>query len=215
MKQHFALATLATLLLTMASPAVHAADGAWMVRARAVNLDMANESAAIPALAVPADAIQASSKVIPEVDISYFMTQRIAAELILSYPQKHDINVTGSALGPFKAGSFKHLPPTLLLQYHFMPDATFRPYVGAGINYTRISGVNLAVPGVTGLHLDRDSVGGALQIGFDFKIADDMYLNFDIKKIYIRSDIRSDAGVKVSEVKLDPLAIGVGIGWRF
>ncbi|SMB27623.1 Uncharacterized outer-membrane protein y4mB [Sterolibacterium denitrificans] len=212
MKQHLALAT---LLLAMASPAVHAADGPWMVRVRAVNLDMANDSASIPALGVPSDAIQASSKVIPEVDISYFMTQNIAAELILTYPQKHDVNVTASALGPFKAGSFKHLPPTLLLQYHFMPDAAFGPYVGAGINYTRVSGVNLAVPGVTGLHLDRDSVGAALQIGFDFKLSDNMYLNVDLKKIYIQSDIRTDAGVKVSEVKLDPLAIGVGIGWRF
>lgn len=212
MKQYLAFAALS---LAMASTAVHAADGAWMVRARAVNLDMANESTAIPALGVPSNAIQASDKVIPEVDISYFMTQRIAAELILSYPQKHDINVADSALGPFKAGTFKHLPPTLLLQYHFMPDASFRPYVGAGINYTRISSVSLAVPGVTGLHLDRDSIGGALQIGFDYKLSDNMYLNFDVKKIYIQSDVRTDAGVKVSEVKLDPLAIGVGIGWRF
>lgn len=212
MKHQLAL-VLATAAL--ASTAAHAAEGSWMVQARAVNLDMANESAAIPALAVPNDAIQVSNKTIPEVDVSYFVTKNLAAELILTYPQKHDVNVTGSALGPFKAGTFKHLPPTLTLQYHFMPDAQFRPYVGAGINYTKISGVSLAVPGVTGLRLDSDSVGGALQLGCDVKVAENVYVNFDIKKIYIRSDVRSTAGAKLSEVKLDPLAVGVGIGWRF
>lgn len=215
MKKYFVLA--ATLLsAALAAPSnAHAAEGAWLIRARAVNLDTANESAAIPALAVPGDAVHVSNKLIPEVDISYFMAKNFAAELILTYPQKHDVNVTGSAIGPFKAGTFKHLPPTLTFQYHFQPDARFRPYVGGGINYTKISSVSLAVPGVTGLHFDRDSVGGALQAGCDVKIADNLFFNFDIKKIYIRSDIRNDSGAKIGAVKVDPLAIGVGIGWRF
>ena len=42
----------------------------------------------------------------------------------------------------------KHLPPTLTVQYHFQLDAKFRPYVGAGVNYTRISSVDLKAPGV-------------------------------------------------------------------
>ncbi|XLM23340.1 OmpW family protein, partial [Chromobacterium piscinae] len=43
--------------------------------------------------------------------------------------------VTTNAFGDL--GKVSVLPPTLTLQYHFMPEATFRPYVGAGINYTR------------------------------------------------------------------------------
>jgi outer membrane protein len=35
------------------------------------------------------------------------------------------------------------LPPTLSLQYHFMPEKQFSPYVGAGVNYTNISDVKL------------------------------------------------------------------------
>jgi outer membrane protein len=138
------------LALTIASaalavPSAFAADGPWMVRVRAVNLDMTNKSDAIPALAVPSDAIRASDKTIPEVDISYFITKNIAAELILTVPQKHGVEVTQSAIGAFKAGTFRHLPPTLTLQYHFLPDGQFRPYVGAGVNYTRFSSVNLAI----------------------------------------------------------------------
>lgn len=212
MKQYLALIMLSAALV---SPVAHSAEGPWMLRVRAVNLDLAGESAAIPALGVPGDAIQVSSRTIPEMDFSYFLTRNLVAELILTYPQKHDVDVTASVLGEFKAGTFKHLPPTLTLQYHFLPEAQVRPYLGAGLNYTKISAVSLSVPGVTGLHLDGDSIGGALQAGIDVKLADNLYLNFDIKKIYIRSDVRNDAGARLSEVKLDPLAIGIGLGWRF
>jgi len=215
MKQYLALTVATAALAVCATSTASAAEGPWMVRVRAVDLQMTNKSEPVPALAVPSDAIKVSNKTIPEFDVSYFFMPNLAAELILTYPQKHDVDVTGSAIGGFRAGTFKHLPPTLTLQYHFLPDAQFRPYIGVGLNYTKISGVNLSVPGVTGLHLENDSLGGALQAGFDVKLTDKMYLNFDIKKIYIRSDVTSDAGTKLSQVKLDPLAIGVGIGWRF
>ncbi|MBI2312255.1 MAG: OmpW family protein [Betaproteobacteria bacterium] len=213
MKRTLAFAVIGASLL--GSGVAFAEKGDWLLRVRAVNLDMENKSEAIPALAVPADAIQVSDKVIPEVDISYFFTRNIAAELVLTVPQKHDVDVTASAIGSFKAGSFKHLPPTLTLQYHFLPDGQFRPYVGAGINYTRISSVSLAVPGVTPLQLDDDSFGAALQAGVDVALGKNVYLNFDVKKIYIDSDVKDGTGAKVSRVKLDPLAIGIGLGWKF
>ena len=49
-------------------------SGNWMVRLRAVNLTAANKSDPVPALAIPADAIQINNKVLPELDISYFFT---------------------------------------------------------------------------------------------------------------------------------------------
>lgn len=214
MKQRtLALAMIGASLL--GSGVAFAEKGDWLLRVRAVNLDMENQSDAIPALAVPADAIQVSDKLIPEVDISYFFTRNIAAELVLTIPQKHDVDVTASAVGGFRAGSFKHLPPTLTLQYHFLPDGQFRPYVGAGINYTRISGVSLAVPGVTTLQLEDDSIGGALQAGVDIALGKNLVLNLDVKKIYIDSDLKDGTGAKVSHLKLDPLAIGIGLGWKF
>ena len=182
-----------------------------MVRVRAVNLDPANDSDAIPALGVPSDAIHVEDKVIPEIDFTYFLTRNIAAELVLTYPQKHDVTLAGT-----KIGSFKHLPPTLTLQYHFQPDAQFRPYVGAGVNYTRLSSVNLAVPGVGELDLENDSIGGALQAGFDVKLNQNWFFNVDIKKVWISSDVTLKAtGAKVSAVNVDPVLIGIGLGYRF
>jgi outer membrane protein len=206
-KAHLALVA-AALAASFALPAI-AADNV-MVRLRAVRIDTANKSDAIPALGVPSDAIHVSDKTIPEIDISYFLTKNIACELVLTYPQKHDVSVAG--LG--KIGTFKHLPPTLSVQYHFSPDSTVRPYVGGGINFTNISDVHLAIPGVGTLNLDRKSWGLAFGGGIDFKVSKDLYVNVDVKKVYIDADVTL-GGTKVSKVNVDPMLYGVGIGWRF
>lgn len=206
---------LSAALAALPAFAQESGQGNWLVRARAVNLDWADKSRAIPGLAVPANAIHVENRTIPEVDISYFFTSNLAAELILTYPQKHDVKVKNSAIGSFKAGSFKHLPPTLTVQWHFNPTGDFRPYLGAGVNYTRVMSERLRVPGVTKLHLENHSFGPALQAGFDFRIGKNLFLNFDVKKIHIRSDLKDGNRSKVSHLKLDPLAVGVGIGYRF
>ncbi|MDN2675392.1 OmpW family outer membrane protein [Janthinobacterium sp. SUN033] len=181
-----------------------AQESPWLVRARAVHIDPADKSTPVGGVGA-SDRLTVSSKTIPEIDISYFFTPNIAAELILTYPQKHDVKLDGG-----QVGTFKHLPPTLSLQYHFMPEKQFSPYVGAGVNYTNISGVKLP-----GLRLEHDSWGFALQAGVDYKLDKNWSLNFDIKKVQIRSDVLTAAGGKVSEVKIDPVLIGVGVGYRF
>jgi outer membrane protein len=147
--------------------------------------------------------------VAPEVDISYFFTKNIAAELILTYPQQHDVNLAGTG----KIGTVKHLPPTLTLQYHFLPDAQFQPYIGAGLNFTKFSSANIA--GGT-LGVDSSSTGGALQAGIDITLTSNMYLNFDIKKVWIGTDVKNLAtGAKLTHLNLNPWLPGVGLGWRF
>jgi outer membrane protein len=182
-----------------------AQESPWLVRARAVYVDPANKSAPV-AGAGAADRIHVSTKTIPELDVSYFFTPNIAAELILTYPQKHDVMLDGA-----KIGSFKHLPPTLTAQYHFLPGATINPYVGAGVNYTLLSKVNLLGGAAS---LEHDSVGLALQAGVDFKLDKNFSINLDVKKVQIRSDVNI-GGSRASDVKVDPLLIGVGVGYRF
>ncbi|KKO63041.1 Outer membrane protein W precursor [Janthinobacterium sp. KBS0711] len=182
-----------------------AQEGPWLVRARAVHIDPADKSAPVGGVGA-SDRLTVSSKTIPEIDISYFFTPNIAAELILTYPQKHDVKLDGNNIG-----TFKHLPPTLSLQYHFMPEKQFSPYVGAGINYTNISDVKL----LNGAgRLEHDSWGYSLQAGVDYKLDKNWSLNLDIKKVQIRSDVFI-GGAKASEVKVDPILIGVGVGYRF
>lgn len=195
----------------LAPATVMAADSPWLVRLRAVYISPADKSDAIPALGVPQDAITVSSKTIPEVDVSYFFTKNFAAELILTYPQEHHVYLTGLDIG-----TFKHLPPTLTLQYHFLPDQVVNPYVGAGVNLTLISDVNLNVPGVGALDLDSSSVGFAAGLGVDIKVAEKVFINLDAKWVQIGSDVMLQSnGAKVSAVKIDPWLLGGGLGYRF
>jgi outer membrane protein len=191
--------------LSSISTTAVAQENPWLVRVRAVHLDMADKSDAVGGAGAP-DRITISDKTIPEFDVSYFFTPNWAAELVLTYPQKHDVALDGQ-----KIGSFKHLPPTLLLQYHFVLDAPLKPYIGAGINYTTFSKVNLLGGGAS---LEHDSVGLALQAGVDYAIDKKWSLNVDLKKLQIRSDV-TIGGAKASRVKADPLMLGIGVGYHF
>jgi outer membrane protein len=181
---------------------VAAQESPWLVRARAVNLSMANtNNTSVAGLTV-------NDKTIPEVDISYFFTKNIAAELILTVPQKHHVYLNGTDLG-----TFKHLPPTLTVQYHFTDFTGYKPYVGAGLNYTQITAEKISA-GTSNVTLSDKSIGGALQAGVDIPLTKQVSLNIDVKKVYIKSHVYV-GGADVGTLKLDPVVFGVGVGYRF
>lgn len=189
----------------MVSSTAMAQDATWLLRGRIVNIAPANQADPVGGTGA-ADRISVSKKTIPEFDITYFFSPNIAAELILTYPQKHTVYLDGADIG-----TFKHLPPTLSAQYHFAPNANVRPYLGVGVNYTNISKVNL-LAGKGGL--EHSSFGLSLQAGVDFVIDKNWSVNLDIKKVQIRSDVLV-AGAKASAVKVDPVLVGIGVGYRF
>lgn len=181
------------------------AETPWLVRARAVHIDPADKSDPVAGVGA-SDRFSVSSKTIPELDISYFFTPNVAAELVLTYPQKHDVYLDGKSIG-----TFRHLPPTLLAQYHFLPGAQIDPYVGAGVNWTTFS-KNRLLNGAASL--EHDSVGLAVQAGVDVKLTGNWSLNLDVKKLRLRSDVLI-GGAKASAVRVDPVLLGVGVGYRF
>jgi outer membrane protein len=205
----------AAVALTLAAAVARADEGPWEVRLRALYLSPANDSDAYAPLQIPANAIHINGKWIPDLDFEYFFSPHWSSELVLTYPQSQTVTVEHSALGgPVTIGTFKHLPPTLTVKYDFLPGEAFQPYLGAGVNLTFISAVHLSVPTVGALHLDSTSVGPAAQAGFDYRIADQWYLNADIKWAMIRSDVKFN-GVKITQARIDPFLFGVGVGYRF
>jgi outer membrane protein len=185
-----------------AMPVAFAQDtGNLIVRARAVNLDSANGGSTTPDLD-----LSVNNKVIPEVDFTWFFSPNFAAELILTYPQKHDLKAAGT-----KIGTLKHLPPTLTAQYHFTGLNGWRPYVGAGLNVTLFSNVNIDVAGAD---IKKSSVGLALQAGADVPIGGGWLINVDVKKVQIKTDVKLN-GNKIGDFKVDPLLFGIGVGKRF
>lgn len=198
-------ASLAALLTTGA--VAQEAQSPWQVRLRAISI-VPDEDASVSAIGGD---IGIDTAVVPEVDISYFFTDHIAVELIAA-AAKHDVTLKGSALGDLDLGSVWHLPPTLTLQYHFTPDQTFSPYVGAGVNYTVF--FNEDSGGVNDIKYDN-SFGPALQAGIDYKLDEHWMLNADVKKVWINSDVSVNSGAVTADVDIDPWIIGVGVGYRF
>lgn len=218
-------------------PALSQAEaGDWVVRARAVSVSP-NEDSSLgktvnknvapvmePVMSSGAE-LSVDNNVIPELDISYYVTKNIAAELILALGTRHDVSVVGDSLttvGNQKLGSINALPPTLTAQWHFNPDQTFDPYVGAGINYTNMLDRNLrfssgALAG-TKIKVDSDSWGYVLQAGFDINLKDGWLINADVKYVTMDTDVKTRIGgnwTKIDSLDIDPWVFGIGIGKRF
>lgn len=179
-----------------------ATEGPWLIRLRATY--MLNDNTNDPSLSL--GQIEAKDRWIPEIDVSYFFTDNIAAELVLTWPQKIDVSLNGTDIGSVKA-----LPPTLLVQYHFIPDGTIRPYIGAGINYTYFSSQSFSINGVS---TSNSSWGPALQAGVDFKIAPKWYINADVKYVWMDTEVKLN-GATLTTVDINPWLLSLGVGYRF
>jgi outer membrane protein len=160
---------------------------------------------------------------------TYMFSPNWGFDILASWPFKHDINVSiidnvDPTFDPIsaKVAETEHLPPTFSLQYHFLPDSTFQPYVGAGVNYTTFFSTDVTqtltdLTGITDIDLD-DSFGLALQFGGDFLLGDRWLINVDVRWIDIESDLTVSDGLVSAEfgtVKIDPWVYSVNLGFRF
>jgi outer membrane protein len=184
----------------LATAAAHA--GTWSARLGATFLQTVDGSSndAVP--------VTIEDKWIPEFDVTYAFDANWSAELVLTIPQEHSVRTGATALG-----DFKHLPPTLLAKYTFLAEGPFRPYVGAGVNFTLIFDDDLAL-GATPLKLDSFSVGPAVQAGFDLVLGEAFSVNADVKRAMLRTDVKA-GGAKVTEARLDPWLYSVGVRYSF
>jgi outer membrane protein len=193
----------------------------WLIRLRGVNIDPDSSSSAGGAAGIPENAISVENRWVPELDISYFFTKNIAVELVLAYA-KHNVAVNAPGVYVGGVGSVELLPPSLVVQYHFDWEGDpFKPYVGAGINFTWFTSSNLAVPlfpGSLPLNISNSSFGPVLQIGADYRLTKNWYLNADFKYIWMDTKVTSSnlgAPLVSSDLDINPMVYGVGVGYRF
>lgn len=220
----FALAAVAAALLSstvraadleVAQPAPEAvvaepALSPWKVRLRGIYV-LTNNKGLVHG--IDGSDLSYSNTTIPELDISYFFNENIAAELVLGTTFA-DINGAGSIDGLGKIGKTWLLPPTVTLQYHVTNFGDFKPYVGAGLNYTMF--YDQKAKSADKLDIEN-SFGPALQVGFDYRIDDHWDFNVDVKKIFMRPkfDVTVGGTEYTGRAKIDPWLIGTGIGYRF
>ncbi len=212
----------ATGISAIATPAMAYEAGDWLVRGRIINVNPNDDSGtlSIGGADTGLQGVKVDSDTVPELDITYMIDRNWGVELILGYSE-HTVagEKSWSALGDVIDA--KVLPPTLTLQYHFMPDSNIRPYIGAGVNYTyffdeEVAGSVLPVPG-SKVKLE-DSFGLAAQAGVDIAINDDWFVNMDVKYIQIDTTAKF-SGTAVGSAKIsadiDPFVYGIGIGRKF
>ena len=187
----------------------------WQVRLRAVGV-APDESAKI---GIIGGDVAISNALIPELDFTYFFTEHFAAELILG-TAKHDVKAINTIAGDIDLGSAWLLPPTLTAQYHFYTSdkKIFKPYIGAGVNYTLF--YNVKSGAVADVKYDN-ALGYAAQVGFDLMLDDTFFINVDAKRLFLSTDVTVDAtnlvpGLVVpAEVDIDPWLFGIGVGMKF
>jgi outer membrane protein len=202
-----AMAAVASLA-PIAAQAQSASENPWMVRVRAVDLLWQNGQTG----GVTTNNIKAQNQWIPEFDVSYFFTKNIAAELVLTWPQQ--VNITAGT-GNTNVGKITALPPSLLAQYHFTDLGSFKPYIGAGVNYT-IFGNRQNFPGAAGLQVEPSSFGVVGQIGADYMFDKNWGANIDLKYATIATNVQTASnGANIGKLTLNPWMPAVGVTYKF
>ncbi len=184
--------------------------GSIMVRGRIIDVIPLNSQSSVSLIG---GHVTATDSITPEVDFSYFVTPNIAFELIAA-TTKHSLSATNTAIGKVAVGSTWVLPPSLTVQYHFLPQGAINPYVGAGVNYTIFYSRHAAGGVVTSMKLDNN-FGEVLQVGVDFNLSGRWYGNIDVKQIFLNTKATLNGGAVVAKTQLNPTVVGLGVGYRF
>lgn len=194
---------LAALALGLSAPAL--ADD-WFVRAGAAHVDPKsnNGSLAGGTLAASIDS---------DTQLGLILGRRLndnwAVELLAATPFQHTASLNG-----VEAVDFKHLPPTLSLQYTFAPAATVSPFIGAGVNFTRTWDESARGP-LAGADVRLgNSWGLAGQAGLAMRLGEAMELVLEARYIDISVDV-SVNGTDVGSANVDPMVYALTLGWRF
>jgi outer membrane protein len=227
MKKNIRILIAGAMLASVAATPVFAQDdltSPWQFRLRALGV-IPNSSgssvhvAGVPALSSPNSSLSIDNTIVPELDISYFFTKNISAELVLGTTPHH---VTGTgALSGLSVGKAWLLPPTITGQYHFTDFGPFQPYVGAGLNATlfydqKAADAPLGGLAVTSLHI-RNAFSPALQFGFDYMLDAHWGLNVDAKYLFLEPHYTAvvNHAIGISgTADVDPWLVGAGITYR-
>ncbi|MEZ9042168.1 MULTISPECIES: outer membrane protein OmpW [unclassified Vibrio] len=186
-------------------------EGDFIIRAGAATVSPNDSSGAV--LNDPNTEFSVDSNTQLGLTFGYMFTDNISFEVLAATPFSHNISATG--LG--EIADTKHLPPTFMVQYYFgTAESDFRPYVGGGINYTVFFDEGSKIDGLSDVSLD-DSWGLAANIGMDYMINDDWFLNASVWYIDIDTTAKYNLGGTdySTDVDIDPWVFMIGGGYNF
>ncbi|MBL4745398.1 MAG: OmpW family protein [Flavobacteriaceae bacterium] len=184
----------------------------WKVKVRG-NLYIPNEMASSPAIYGD---FMVQKTIAPSLEVAYYLADNWAVELGVATSENTFSSFNEVTAQSFDFGSYRLIPLTLTLQY-ILDGEQIRPYLGAGVNYTPFIDKK-ASRSFEQVSIDN-AVGFVAQLGFDYKLCEKWFLNFDIKYIVLHLEMETEAKVTgaINNVDFDinPLMAGAGIGYRF
>lgn len=177
----------------------------------------------VSAPALPGSKADVGSDTKPIFNLAYMYTDNISLELDLGVPYKHELTGDGALAGTGKLGTAEVLPPTLFAQYRFLPaTSVFRPYVGLGLTYAyfqkeRGSAQLTSILNTGGeastFELDN-KFSASVQLGVSFKFNERWSASSALIKTKLKTTAHYSTG-QTQDIKLDPLAFSVGVGYQF
>lgn len=158
-----------------------------------------------------------TNNVVPELDLTYFITKNWAVEAICCFAHS---SLEG-ALTPFgtklNLANTTAFPPTLTLQYHFAMGA-FDPYLGVGANYTwfwwTTSPTTRLLYGNDGVNV-HGAAGIAFDAGFDYYLTKHWVINADAKYLPLHTDANFEGVPNIVHVNVNPWLLRLAVGYRF
>ena len=202
---------IAVLSALMSANVLAHSEGDFIVRAGAATVSPNESSGAVAGISSIEFGVDSNTQL--GLTLGYMFTDNISFEVLAATPFSHNISATG--LG--EIADTKHLPPTFMVQYYFgTAESDFRPYVGAGINYTVFFDEGSKIAGLSDVSLD-DSWGLAANVGMDYMINDDWFLNASVWYADIGTTAKYNLGGTnySTDVDIDPWVFMIGGGYNF
>lgn len=234
MKKNLVAALIAGVLVSPLAAAAGYQAGDIVVRGGATNVNPDSDKAGVYVEALGGNtplSLSVDDNTQLGLNLVYFYNSNWAVEVLAATPFKHDVvvhdpqgispSVLGAAVDGATLAEVTHLPPTVSALYYFDSGSAFKPYVGAGLNYTIFFDEDFkSAPkslGFNDLSLDG-SFGLALQVGFDYLIDDNWSINASARYIDIGTDAEFKIGDAIkgsAEVDVDPMVYSLMVGYKF
>lgn len=196
--------------------------GTWMFRVGAMSIIPKVSSGDLSAPSVPGVKIDVDSSTSLAGGISYMLTDHWSLDVPLAIPPKHKIKGDGAIKGSGEIGTTRVVPATMLLQYRFREaQATWRPYLGAGLTYARFydetgNGTLTAITdpgGSTNLSI-KSEFAPTVQAGMTYALTPRIYLDGWVGKTFLKVRSTLSTGQHIDS-KLDPVIVGLSVGYRY
>jgi outer membrane protein len=177
-----------------------------------------NEGATVSAggSVVPGGGATLSDNATLAVGIGYRFSPEFSVIGILGIPPTTTVDGTGPLTG-LTVGKVTYGPAILALNYHIPTGGRLQPFVGAGINFTKVFSTKDG--DITSLDA-KDAFGPVLRVGFDYMMDDRNGFFFSANKIFVDTTATGFApalaGAPVeAQISLDPLVLHAGWVHRF